>query len=443
MPGPRVAPLLGEETLPPRVDAVIIGAGIIGASTALELAERGLRVALCDKGGVSQEQSSRNWGWVRISRRDPREIPLMAVATRLWPGLNARTGHETGYRRSGILFACKDDEVYARYERWNEELRPYEIESRMVDRAEFDRLMPGNGVAARGALYTADDGRAEPQLAARAIVAKFQELGGVLLADCAVRGIETAAGAVCGVVTERGPIACGSVVLAGGMWSRLFAGNAGLELPQLGVINTALRTTPVAGGPEQALWTGEFSLRRRMDGGVTIASGTYNTVDIVPDSFRLAPAYLHALGAEWRSLRFRLEAEMLHQIARPRRWALSDTSPFEYHRTLDPKPVRRIAETAFAHARKRFPALEGARIAQVWAGCMDVTPDAVPVISAADAAPGFHIATGFSGHGFGIGPGAGRLMAQIVTGETPCVDPAPFRFSRFSDGSKNRMIAGF
>jgi glycine/D-amino acid oxidase-like deaminating enzyme len=69
-------------------------------------------------------------------------------------------------------------------------------------------------------------------------------------------------------------------------------------------------------------------------------------------------------------------------------------------------------------------------------GLIDVTPDAIPVISAVPTHPGFFISCGYSGHGFGIGPGAGQLMAELVAGEAPCVDPAPFRFSRFSDGSK-------
>ena len=67
---------------------------------------------------------------------------------------------------------------------------------------------------------------------------------------------------------------------------------------------------------------------------------------------------------------------------------------------------------------------------------IDVTPDIVPVISGVDTLPGFFIATGFSGHGFGIGPGAGRLMAEMVTGDAPVVDPTAFRFGRFTDGSR-------
>jgi glycine/D-amino acid oxidase-like deaminating enzyme len=68
---------------------------------------------------------------------------------------------------------------------------------------------------------------------------------------------------------------------------------------------------------------------------------------------------------------------------------------------------------------------------QSWGGLIDVTPDAVPVISPVLLFPGLFLATGFSGHGFGIGPGAGKLMAELVMGTTPCVDPAPFRFERF------------
>jgi len=73
---------------------------------------------------------------------------------------------------------------------------------------------------------------------------------------------------------------------------------------------------------------------------------------------------------------------------------------------------------------------------------IDVTPDAVPVISGVDDYPGLFIATGFSGHGFGIGPAAGELASDLITNQQPLVDPTPFRFSRFSDGSEIDPIVG-
>ncbi|MBO3762113.1 FAD-binding oxidoreductase [Ciceribacter sp. L1K22] len=440
MPGPQVVPVRGDETLPSRVDVVVIGGGIIGTSTALELAERGVSVALCEKGGIGEEQSSRNWGWVRISQRDPREVPLMAEAIRIWQGLDSRIGRDTGYRQCGIVFVSADEAEEVQNERWPEELGRYQLKSRMIDQPEFRGLYPGLKLTVRSALYTPSDGRAEPQKAAPAIAEAARDKGAHILTQCAVRGVETTAGKISGVVTERGPIACSSVVLAGGAWSSLFSRSLGIDLPQLKVMNTVIRTTPVEGGPEQTLYAKDFAFRKRQDGGYTVASGHDNLVDIVPDSFRYASKFFTALKSEWGSLGFRIGRRFLDEASQPSRWALDRESPFEKVRVLDPVPAPKWTDHALRKLREAYPVFENAGIAQRWAGLIDVTPDAVPVISAVDAMPGFFIATGFSGHGFGIGPGAGRLMADMVTGGTPCVDPHDFRLSRFFDGSKIEVV---
>ena len=124
------------------------------------------------------------------------------------------------------------------------------------------------------------------------------------------------------------------------------------------------------------------------------------------------------------------------------RWQLDQISPIEQVRTLDPEPVRAILDQAAADLKQCFPAFANMKIAERWAGLIDAMPDTVPVMSPVEKLPGFYLATGFSGHGFGLGPGAGKLMAQLVTGETPCVDPAPFRYSRYFDGSNPRPVTG-
>ena len=85
--------------------------------------------------------------------------------------------------------------------------------------------------------------------------------------------------------------------------------------------------------------------------------------------------------------------------------------------------------------RAAYPALRGLQVTQSWAGAIDSMPDAIPVISAVDKLPGLVISTGYSGHGFGIGPAAGELTAQLVTGDTPIVDPSPYRYTRLFDGT--------
>ena len=442
MPGPTLAHFESDLRLPDRVDVVVIGGGIIGASTALELAERGLSVLLCEKGQIGAEQSSRNWGWVRISRRDPREVPLMVESMRMWEALEARVGRKVGYRRTGIAFGAGSESYLAKLDRWRRHLAPHGIESRILRGRELDALMPGHKLRLKGALYTPLDGRAEPQWAAPAIAEAAQRLGATVMTSCAVRSLDIAAGRVAGVFTEKGRVHCSAVVLAGGAWSRLFAGNAGLNLPQLKVLNTVMRTTPVD-GPDTALWTDGFAFRKRADGGYTVASGDENVVDLVPDSFRLGLTFLPAYLDDWRSLRFRLSGRWRVEAAQARRWRPDEMTAFEACRILDPAPSRRALRASWAALGRAFPAFQKADVVQSWAGMIDVTPDAIPVISGIESVPGFHIATGFSGHGFGIGPAAGRLMADLVSGTAPLVDPADFRFSRFTDGSKVRPDSGY
>ncbi|MFC7607875.1 NAD(P)/FAD-dependent oxidoreductase [Teichococcus aestuarii] len=110
-------------------------------------------------------------------------------------------------------------------------------------------------------------------------------------------------------------------------------------------------------------------------------------------------------------------------------------SPFERTRVLDPAPDMALVEEALAMLRAAYPSLAGIGCAEAWAGSIDSTPDAVPVISAVEKLKGFHLATGFSGHGFGIGPAAGRLAADLVAGDAPIVDAHPYRYARLVDGT--------
>ncbi|MBO9450870.1 FAD-binding oxidoreductase [Tropicibacter sp. R16_0] len=443
MPGPRLTEFYSDLALPKKVDVVVIGGGIIGVSTALELADRGVSVLLCEKGQIGAEQSSRNWGWVRLGMRDPREVPLMVEAIRMWHGLDERLGRKTGYTQSGIMFGASGKRDLAGLERWAEHVAGLQVGDRIAQGVDLDELLAGHQMRLAGGLYMPGDGRAEPQWAAPAIAEGARDRGASILTGCAVRSIDVQGGQVAGVITERGRVACDQVVLAGGAWSRLFAGNAGIELPQLKVLNTVMRTSPVKDGPEVALWSDKFAIRKRADGGYTIASGHENTVELVPDSLRLAWSFLPAFRQEWRSLRFRLSKRWLEEARQDRRWLPTDVTPFEQCRILDPEPSDKVLRKAWGSARKAFPALEKAEIVQSWAGMIDVTPDAIPVMSKVTDLPGMHIATGFSGHGFGIGPGAGRLMADLVTGATPLVDPWEFRLSRFKDGTRVAPDPGY
>lgn len=166
-------------------------------------------------------------------------------------------------------------------------------------------------------------------------------------------------------------------------------------------------------------------------------------MDLTPDSFRLFFKYVEALKSQLGSLKIGIGRRFIEEFRRPRRWLLDRPTIFETVRTLDPKPIDSHIDTGLREFMRAFPRLSGARVAQRWAGNIDVTPDAIPVISGVERIPGLYIGTGFSGHGFGIGPGAGKLMADLVANDMPLVEPYAFRLSRFSDGSKMIVEAGF
>lgn len=421
--------------IPSRADVVVVGAGIIGTATALFLAKRGLSVVVCEKGHVACEQSSRNWGWVRKMGRDPAEIPLSIASAKLWSEMNTITGAETGYRQTGIYYLCREEKDIRKYEQWLAFAKVHDLDSSLVDRDSLKKRFPTLRGAWEGALYTKSDGRAEPSLATKAIAAALRARGGQIIENCAVRSIETAAGAVHSVITEHGEIRCGTVVMATGAWTRLFCGNLGIDFPQLKVIGSVMRTHPLDGPPDCSVAGQDFAFRKRLDGGYTIAQKNANIAQIVPDSFRLFFRFLPAFRSEGNEIRLRFGRRFFTEMGIPKTWRPDQVTPFETTRVLDPKPSAKILAEGLRNLTRAFPEFANATLKESWGCAIDVTPDAVPVIDKVEEIPGLIIASGFSGHGFGIGPGAAHLIADLVTSETPIVPAAPFKLARFRSSS--------
>ena len=105
---------------------------------------------------------------------------------------------------------------------------------------------------------------------------------------------------------------------------------------------------------------------------------------------------------------------------------------------LSPEPDFGVVRGIRKNLNKMFPQLAETPIVESWAGMIDTTPDVVPVISGVASLAGFYIATGFSGHGFGLGPGAGKAIAGMLTGTDTGIDLEPLRHRRFFDGSPIR-----
>jgi len=423
-------PFVGEQPLPGTADVVVIGGGIVGVAAAWHLAKRGLKVVLCEKGIIGGEQSGRNWGWCRNTLRDPAEIPLMQQSMRDWRDPDIFGNLNTGFRTNGIAYLTYPDQEEAQVA-WLRAVDPFGLDSRMLSKSEIEQLFPHGIGTATGALYTASDGCAEPALAAFAIARDARRLGAQVFTNCAVRGIETIRGHLNAIITEKGAIQCSSAILAGGIWSRLFAGSIDIDFPQLKVLGSVSITDRMPGGPDVSVAAKHYGWRKRIDGSYVVSRANATYVDIVPDSFRLAGSFIPLLKKSLQDLRFRVGRQFISETLMPRKWHIDTTSPFEKVRIADPAPVTNVLQRARKDIGKEIPFFQNAQITRQWGGYIDVTPDALPSIGMLNELPGLVLASGFSGHGFGIGPGAGRLAAEIAINNHECVDASAFDADRF------------
>lgn len=422
---------------PTDVDVVVVGAGIVGTSTAYELSRKGVSVALLEKGYVGAEQSGRNWGWVRQQNRHHNELLLAMQSLRRWSELGDEIGRDLGFRRNGIMYASVDRDDVERWRAWGIDARQYGFKSDMLSGAEVASRLRSASVKWVGGVWSGSDGLAEPAKAAPAIAEGAKRNGVFVHQSCAVRGFDIAAGRIAGVWTERGRIRASTVVCAAGAWSARLLRQYGVSLPAVNVVGTAMRTAPAPELFQGCLSGPGFALRRRGDGGYTLALPGHGRIELAPQNMRNAMKFYALFRSNLnKKVKVTVSKSFFRGPEASGGWRMDGISPFEQTRVSDPEPNREWMQTAMDNVTKIFPELRNVQVAQTWGGVIDTMPDLVPVISRVDVLPGLIVASGFSGHGFGLGPGAGLLVSELVTNATPFVDVGPFGLGRFFDGSE-------
>ena len=418
--------------LPSSADVVIIGGGIIGAFTTYYLAQRGVKVALLEKGLVGAEQSSRNWGWCRQQNRDARELPMATKSLELWERFTKDSGEQTGFRRCGLLYLSDSEEELATWSRWCDFARTLGVTSHMLTSDEASERGKFTGRKWRGGVFSPTDGVANPVQAAPAVARAAMKLGATVHQNCAARGIESAGGKVAGVVTEKGTVRTPIAIHAGGAWASSFCRQLGIRFPQASVRQSILSVGGSPDGVPDALHTKGVSITRRGDGGHTLAISGRGRVDPTPQLLRFSMQFLPMFFRRWRNLAPGGSEGVRSGHESLARWRLDRPTPMERMRILDPTVDEAAVRLTRERAVKLIPALAGRPVTASWSGYIDSTPDGVPGIGEIASLKGFVLAAGFSGHGFGIGPGAGHLLADIVSGAEPIVDPRPYHPDRFS-----------
>lgn len=414
---------------PSHADVVVIGGGIVGCAAAYYLSLAHVKVVLVERGEIAGEQSSRAWGFVRQQGRHPAEIPLAKAASAIWESLAGRLQADIEFVRNGIIALGASDADMQSLEEGARNARKHGLSTRLIGPQEIAQILPQLAGKWRGGLFTPDDGHAEPVKATRALADAARRLGAVILTRCPVLEIETAGGQVSGVRTLRGLIKANTVICAAGISAAQLVEPLGLSLPVRLTRSSVSETKPTQVFTRVAVWGPDVAYRPTQRGTFYLGNGYRGAgadYDITLASFRHLRLFLPSYRAHWRRLKLRFNAEFFWDLGRRLSW-------------VDAKlPEPKVNRTKITYNEQQFyrlfPHLAGLGLQRAWAGRIDVTPDAIPAIGPVRTVGGLLLATGFSGHGFALGPIAGTLLSEWVVKGWPSIDLAAFDPHRFEHG---------
>jgi glycine/D-amino acid oxidase-like deaminating enzyme len=206
-------------------------------------------------------------------------------------------------------------------------------------------------------------------------------------------------------------------------------------MPQLAMRGTVSRTSAVRELTGAGVWGPELAFRQRRDGTLNIVDGSFFDYDLVPAALRWGRDFLPLWKIFRKSLRFGVGAPLWHGLLGSVPGTAWHDQPFRTTRVLNPPPKPERIANAMSGLRRVFPNLRDVTVARSWAGYIDMTPDMIPVLGGVDTPRGLVLATGFSGHGFMLGPVAGRLTSEVILRGKPSLDITAFRLDRFADGT--------
>jgi glycine/D-amino acid oxidase-like deaminating enzyme len=377
-------------------DVVVIGAGIVGAATAWELARRGIVTALLDRGEIAGATTGLGEGNVLCSDKDAGpELDLTLLGLAVYDELEELLGAVARIRRKGALIVHPDERTWAAEPARARRLRAAGVAARLVDAAEVRALEPELTGAVHGALHVPGDLQCDPRAIARALAAEAGRLGADVRPHVAVREVVVDGGRVTGVRLADGTaLAAGAVVVAAGPWSRRLAEAAGLPLPLEPRKGQLLRLRLPA--PDE-----RFLRHKVVDGSylLSVAStGSERQVSTVVET-------------TWDG----------HLVVGSTRERCG----------FDPSVDDALAAEVRERAARLVPAVAGLATDAAWVGFRPWLPDHLPAIGASARVPGLWVATGHEGAGVALGPITGRVLAQAISGEALPLDLSPFAPDRF------------
>lgn len=377
-------------------DFIVIGAGISGSATAYQLARQGHKVVVIDRFAPAAMASGWTLAGVRQSGRHPAELPLAKAAVELWSTLDDELGASTQYTRKGNVRLARNEEEYAQIRRMVEEQSTDGLDlSFLSDNAALRTIAPALSPAILGASFCPTDGHADPHATVAAFVAAAERSGAVFRNHERVTAIRAESGRVTGVATDKSNYSAPRVILAAGLFGCELLGPLGIDIPIDVRMVTVIRSVPVERVLDQVIGvaTGNWAGRQEVNGRFRVTSG----------------------GQAWHK---RMDISDGERGPRP---------------AVHP-PMATLGDVV-AEMERLLPGTTGYPVEDVWAGLIDMTPDALPVLDKVPEIEGLVIGMGFSGHGFCLGPITGRILSALALGDEAGFDLSAFAATRFNSRS--------
>ncbi|MER5090909.1 FAD-binding oxidoreductase [Providencia stuartii] len=421
--------------LPKQADVVVIGAGILGIMTAINLVERGLSVVIVEKGNIAGEQSSRFYGQVITYKMPDETFLLHHIGKQRWREMNAKVGVDTSYRTQGRVEVPLDEEDLDHVRKWIDTRSKnvgsdIPFKTRIIEGDELNQRLRGATSNWTIAGFEEDSGSLDAEIATFVMAEYAKKIGVKIYTNCAARGLETQAGAISDVVTEKGAIKTFRVVVAGGVWSRLFMQNLNVDVPTLPAYQSQqlISGSPTAPGGNVAL-PGNIFFREQAD-GTYATSPRVIVAPVVKESFIYGYKYLPLLSMPDFPVHISLNEQLINSFTQPTHWELDEVSPFEKNRNMTALPDIPELNSSLEKLKAEFPAFKDSKLIDQWSGAMAIAPDENPIISQVNEYPGLVINTA-TGWGMTESPVSSEITADLLLGKEPSLDVKPFSLYRF------------
>ncbi len=384
------------------VDAVVIGAGMVGASCAFFLARAGLNIALVERGGIASGTTGSGEGNVLISDKVPGpELALALPGILLWQDLAQELPDDFEFEPKGGLVVAETESQYRALSNHIGIMRQHGVDTWMLSSSEARELEPHLAADVAGGAYFPQDAQVQPMLAVAALVRQARRAGARLLDHTQVLAIDRdRQGAVCAVRTDKGSLATRHVIIAAGPWTAQVAALAGCKVP------------------------------------IQPRKGHIVVTEPLPPLVRhkvYEATYFDAVSSG--------EADL--QVASVVEGTRGGTILLGSSRQLvgfDPTVEVRVIRAIMQRAVRYFPVLAFVHALRSYIGFRPFSPDHLPVIGEIAEVPGLYVNSGHEGAGIGLGPISGKLLSQLILGQTPVLDPAPFRPDRFHESADNHVF---